>query len=101
MTVTRCYLRGIILTIHGELIAGSVRMKVKNQKFRQLREAPLTLPRVMEMLVHAYGYVRAVDPNGESGAAELLWSKYKQLKRLQANAFPGCSKYNLESPKPS
>ena len=76
-------------------------MKVKNQKLHRLLEAPLTLPRVMEVLLHAYNYVRAVDPNEESGAAELLWSKYKDLKRLPDNALPGCSKYSLESPKPS
>jgi hypothetical protein len=76
-------------------------MKVKNQKLHKLSEPPLTSPRVMEMLLHAYDYIRTVDPNGKSGAAELLWSKYKDLKRLQDNAFPGCSKYNLGSPKSS
>jgi hypothetical protein len=54
-------------------------MKVKNQERYQLSEAPLTLQRVVEILLHAYDYVRALDPNGESGAAELLWSKYKAV----------------------
>ncbi len=76
-------------------------MKVKNQVLHQPPEAPLTLQRVVEILLHAYGYVRALDPNGESGAAELLRSKYKELKRSQGYAFSGCSKYNLESPKQS
>jgi hypothetical protein len=45
-----------------------------------LLEPPLTSERVVEMLLHAYCYVRDVDPDGKTGAANLLWSKYSDLE---------------------
>ena len=50
--------------------------------FRHLyRLLPLKSDRAVEMVLHAYNYVRVVDPDPESGAAELLWTKYKEMKR--------------------
>jgi hypothetical protein len=40
---------------------------------------PLRVARAAEMLLHAYDYVRGLDPDGETGAAALLWAKYKEL----------------------
>jgi len=40
----------------------------------------LGVDRAAEMLLHAYNYVRGLDPAGETGAADLLWTKYKELK---------------------
>jgi hypothetical protein len=48
-----------------------------------LLEPPLTAERVAEMLLHAYSYVRDVDPDGKTGAANLLWSKYNDLEQNQ------------------
>ena len=45
--------------------------------------APLRLERAVEMLFHAYNYVRRLDPDAESGADDLLGSKYKELKRKE------------------
>jgi hypothetical protein len=53
----------------------------RNQEDGQPEDAPpLTLEREVEMPLHAYKYVRDVDPDGETGAADLLWSRYKELK---------------------
>ena len=49
------------------------------RRLYQLLESPLRLERAVEMLLHAYSYVREVDPAGESGAANLLWSKYEEV----------------------
>jgi hypothetical protein len=54
-----------------------------------LREPPLRVERAVEMLLHAHNYVRRVDPDGKSGAADVLWSKYLQLKRKQAAQHEG------------
>ncbi len=40
----------------------------------------LGVERAAEMLLHAYNYVRALDPVGKTGAADLLWTKYKEVK---------------------
>ena len=49
-----------------------------------LWEPPLKAERALEMLLHAHKHVQKVDPDGKSGAADVLWSKYLQLKRKQA-----------------
>jgi hypothetical protein len=46
-------------------------------------EPPLRLDRAVEMLVHAYDYVRKLDPHGKSGAADLLLGKYRELEPNQ------------------
>ena len=51
------------------------------RKLRHLPESRLRLARAVEILLHAYEYVQGIDPNGESGAAAMLWSKYNELKR--------------------
>jgi hypothetical protein len=57
-------------------------MKTKSRKRRQL-EPPLKPGRVTEVLLHAYNYVRGLDPAGKSGAADLLWCKYQEVKQKQ------------------
>ena len=57
-------------------------MKTKSRKSCQL-EPPLKPGRVSEMLLHAYNYVRGLDPDGKSGAADLLWCKYQEVKQKQ------------------
>ena len=42
-------------------------------------KCPLNVERAAQMLLHAFSYVRVLDPNGETGAADLLWAKYKEL----------------------
>jgi hypothetical protein len=51
------------------------------RKLHQLPEPPLKLERAVEVLLHAYNYVRGLDPDGETGAADLLLSKFEELKR--------------------
>jgi hypothetical protein len=57
-------------------------MKTNSQKPRQL-ESPLKPGRVTEVLLHAYNYVRGLDPDGKSGAADLLLRKYQEVKQKQ------------------
>jgi hypothetical protein len=55
-----------------------------SQGYRSIGAArPVTRERAVEMLMHAYIYVRQSDPTNQSGAAEVLWSKYKELRRTQ------------------
>jgi hypothetical protein len=58
------------------------------RKLRQLPEAPLRVNRAAEILLHAHNYVRGLDPDGESHAADLIWSKYQELKRKQRRQGP-------------
>ena len=58
------------------------------RRLRQLPEAPLRLNRAIEILLHAHNYVRGLEPNGESRAADLIWSKYQELKRKQRRQNP-------------
>jgi len=51
------------------------------ENFYQSQEASLRSDRAVQMVVHAYRYVRGIDPDGESGAADLLRSTYEELKR--------------------
>jgi hypothetical protein len=56
-------------------------MKRKSRKLYQLPEPPLNPERALEMLLHAYNYVRGLDLDGARGAANLLLSHYKELRR--------------------
>ena len=58
-------------------------MKAKGPQLHQLLQPQIKLERAVEMLLHAYDYVREVDPADETGAADLVWSKYEELKRKQ------------------
>jgi hypothetical protein len=49
----------------------------------QTLEAPLRSERALEMLWHAYNYVRGLNVEGASSAAALLLSNYRELKRKQ------------------
>jgi hypothetical protein len=42
-------------------------------------ECPLKVERAAQMLLHAYDYVQGLDPDGKTGAADLLWTKYEEL----------------------
>jgi hypothetical protein len=42
-------------------------------------KCPLKVERAAQMLLHAYDYVRGLDPDGKTGAADLLWAKYEEL----------------------
>jgi hypothetical protein len=44
-----------------------------------LPKCSLNVQRAAEILLHAYDYVQGLDPDGETGAADLLWAKYKEL----------------------
>jgi hypothetical protein len=66
------------------------------RKLRQLPEAPLRLNRAIEILLHAYNYVRRVDLDKESRAADLIWSKYEELKRKQRRQNPARSLLTLK-----
>jgi hypothetical protein len=58
-------------------------LKRRSEVLSQLPEAPLRLNRAIEILLHAYKYVRGVDPDKERNAAGLIWTKYQELKRKQ------------------
>ena len=66
------------------MLPGRSRLNRESQEFCQnrkdLSEPPLKLERAVEMVLHAYNYVRSVDADGESGAAALLWSTYQKLR---------------------
>ena len=57
-------------------------MKTKSRKPRQL-EPTLKPGRVTKVLLHAYNYVRGLDPDEKSGAADLLWCKYQEVIQKQ------------------
>jgi hypothetical protein len=42
-------------------------------------KCPSKVERAAQMLLHAYDYVRGLDPDGKTGSADLLWAKYKEL----------------------
>jgi hypothetical protein len=48
---------------------------------RTLEPPPLRPERALEMLWHAYNYVRGLDVEGASSAADLLLSNYRELRR--------------------
>lgn len=50
---------------------------------------PLGSERALEMLLHAYNYVRALDLEGTRSAADLLLRNYKELKRNQQQCNRG------------
>src|SRR6266852_1161345 len=69
---------GIIQTVLGRVIAQYISWNV-NEGEIMIPKCPLKAQRAAEMLLHAYNYVRGLDPDGETGAADLLWAKYKEL----------------------
>jgi hypothetical protein len=101
MAERRLYPLGIVQTALGKVIAESILtdvmktnvegeiMKLNTARTsldlrKLLGEPPLKVERAVEMLLHAHNHIQRVDPDGKSGAADVLWSKYLQLKRKQA-----------------
>jgi hypothetical protein len=62
----------------GRAIAQYISWKV-NEGEIMIPKCPLNLKRAAEMLLHAYNYVRGLDPDVENGAAKLLLAKYKEI----------------------
>jgi hypothetical protein len=76
-----------IVSKHGDCDAESYQRSFDEYYLepRQLREPPLKLERAVEMLLHACNYARGLR---ENIAADLLWSKFRELKPRIHNRQP-------------
>src|SRR5882672_10914276 len=67
--------------MHASAAGSAIALYIRgmNKGEIMIPKCPLKVERAAEMLLHAYNYVRGLDPDGETGAADLLWAKYNEL----------------------